>query len=161
MRSKISSDTAVCDGRRKPEHQSSLSARGLTVLSHEWTTCYRASVFTTAERNGSSRVAVSGSRRKPDLISRTRRISTLFQTPLVWHFLRPLTCVGRPTDASKRVLRNRSGHIAQSDLTWREQVTSKGRTDAREKNRDLRVWAKTMLRCAIVDCQGQVGVPQW
>ena len=37
---------------------------------------YRASVFTTAEQHGSSRVTVSESRRKPDLISRTRRIST-------------------------------------------------------------------------------------
>ena len=41
-----------------------------------------AAVFTTAERNWSSRVAVSGSRRKPDLISRTCRISTDKETTL-------------------------------------------------------------------------------
>ncbi len=47
-------------------------------MSHEWVTRYRAVVFTTAGRNGRWRVDVSGSRRKPDLISRTRRISTYF-----------------------------------------------------------------------------------
>ena len=59
----------------------SLSGSGF-VTPHPNSISFRASVFTTAERNGSSRVVVSESRRKPDLISRTRRISILFQMQL-------------------------------------------------------------------------------
>ncbi len=63
----------------------------------------RAQMLTTADQDGSSRVAVPGSRRKPDLISRTRRKSTSPETSLWGDVLTQVT----PESILNRVTSNR------------------------------------------------------
>ena len=55
------------------------SARRFAPPSERNSTSLRAAVFTTAVGNGNSRVAVSGSRRTPDLTSRVRQKTTVFR----------------------------------------------------------------------------------